>query len=90
MQQEVPREMFDGAETRSRSACNSTASDGDHMHVVTVVGVTDTAHHCAMATPLAGSDAQFRRHHRRMCATPQRKNGTWAMSMGRVDIITDP
>ncbi|MBI5039889.1 MAG: peptidylprolyl isomerase [Gammaproteobacteria bacterium] len=58
MQQEVPREMFDGAE-EIQVGMQFHASDGDHMHVVTVVAVTDTHITVDGNHPLAGQTLNF-------------------------------
>ncbi len=58
MQQEVPREMFDGAND-IQVGMQFHASDGEHMHVVTVVGVTDTHVTVDGNHPLAGQALNF-------------------------------
>lgn len=58
MQQEVPREMFDGTET-IEVGMQFHASDGEHMHVVTVVGLTDTHITVDGNHPLAGETLNF-------------------------------
>lgn len=58
MQQEVPREMFDGAD-EIQVGMQFHASNGDDMHVVTVVGVTDTHITVDGNHPLAGQTLNF-------------------------------
>ncbi|MBI5461082.1 MAG: peptidylprolyl isomerase [Gammaproteobacteria bacterium] len=58
MQQEVPREMFDGAD-EIQVGMQFHASDGEHTHVVTVVSVTETHITVDGNHPLAGQTLNF-------------------------------
>lgn len=58
MQQEVPREMFDGA-ADVQVGMQFHASNGDDMHVVTVIGVTETHITVDGNHPLAGQILNF-------------------------------
>lgn len=58
MTQEVPREMFDGAE-EIQVGMQFHASDGERVHVVTVVGVSDTHITVDGNHPLAGQTLNF-------------------------------
>lgn len=58
MQQDVPREMFDGADD-IQVGMQFHASDGDRTHVVTVVGMSDTHITVDGNHPLAGQTLNF-------------------------------
>lgn len=58
MQQDVPREMFDGAD-EIQVGMQFHASDGDRTHVVTVVGMSDTHITVDGNHPLAGQTLNF-------------------------------
>lgn len=58
MQQEVPREMFESAQD-IQVGMQFHASDGERMHVVTVVGVTDSHITVDGNHPLAGQNLNF-------------------------------
>lgn len=58
MQQEVPREMFSGADD-IQIGMQFHASNGEQMHIVTVVGVSDTHVTVDGNHPLAGQTLNF-------------------------------
>ncbi|MFP5507015.1 MAG: peptidylprolyl isomerase [Gammaproteobacteria bacterium] len=58
MQQEVPREMFAGADD-IQIGMQFHASNGEQMHIVTVVGVSDTHITVDGNHPLAGQNLNF-------------------------------